>query len=995
MSKETLDDSGMVSINAVGTVPDTTTTSDKHETKDASSDINNDVQPRPELKSKVSTASISSSAAQEATPSTIATTTDSQTLAVDPAALPPKPSIVLLPPVEIEERPAKTVKEIKKPVSSLRAKTTAGVTSTTGARSLKPTTASTTATKTPLASSTGRAAGTSVAASTATGSASRLKPSTSSLTRTSTAVKTRPAIPASLKSTTAATTSSSSTTTPTARSTSSTLASRSTSSTLASRSSTATNTPSSTAASRTLTPSSSSSSLRKSPSTPSLSGSSTTEPVRNSTASGRRVASTSGLSPRSSPSSTPAATRSPSRASVVSSGTSPSTTTTTARRPIGTTTTTATTRKTPTSSTNPSPNSTLRQSSSTSSLSRTTRPTAASATSSTTPTPIRKTLAGSTLSTTATRSTPARPITDATKVKMLSTQLTGLQEKHDQTLRLLQEQEERLKKELEELSTVSDHERKPIPSDTQDVLQEMEELRAQFHRASSDHEKAIADLKADHERQLGEIKAAHEALLLSLATEKDLASEELKAVRESSELSDRERNEKIQELEEQVKTASQSLAEAVAKHAVAIQTSTSDLEALWVAKLDTRVQELSTEHTELLQAAEKRLQIAEETKVLEIQALRDEFAQQLKDLEDENESRVLALISKHESEIQEWRDKLSNETEAHEEALGEVQSKLDAAETSLKSRQESEAQARQDLDEQLGQVRKEMEQLQRMLAAKETETADLERRIQELTDDLENTSISAMLKNTKKHKVKLIQIYGSSVSGNLQIKRSQQAIADALDQLEIEHEFVDVASSDEAKSYMKRKNRGETALPQIFAGGEYRGTYDDFDYAIETHQLTQFLGFDRQRGFVPRHKLDHIEEGNAMAQHGEDAEQGAGRPDLVVNGLPNRTVGGNLNGKSHDTATSLYLLSPASQRFQSHNSLTSNSSSRSSSTSRRPGFVQTASQAWDSTLKEDVTRVKHDLGFHSNVVADEEELEELIEQGQVSEAELEAFLASQ
>lgn len=93
---------------------------------------------------------------------------------------------------------------------------------------------------------------------------------------------------------------------------------------------------------------------------------------------------------------------------------------------------------------------------------------------------------------------------------------------------MLQEQEERLKKELEELSTVPEHERKPIPSDTQDVLQEMEELRTQFHQVNTQHEKAIADLKADHERQLNEMKESHGALMLSLTTDKDAAAEELK-----------------------------------------------------------------------------------------------------------------------------------------------------------------------------------------------------------------------------------------------------------------------------------------------------------------------------------------------------------------------------------------------------------------------------------------------------------------------------------
>ncbi|GJJ72109.1 SH3 domain-binding glutamic acid-rich protein [Entomortierella parvispora] len=985
-------DNVMVSISAVGTVLDTSTAGagkDSHQntgasngTADASSE---------QLKSKVSTSSISATA-HDLSSGTIATTTTAENL-------PPKPSIVLLPPVEIEERPRVEPGFDKDNVSPGSAKKVSSLRKLPAApaavKGLRPTTSTTTAVRKPLSTSTGRAAGASATSSTTAGSASRLKPATSSLTKTSTTTtKARPPIPPTLRS---AATSTASSTTSATRATSSTLASRSTSA------------ASSTATSRTLTPSSSSSSLRKSPSTPSLSGSSTTASasIRNSTASGRRVASTPGLSSSSSPSSTPGATRSPSRASIASSGVSPSSTL--ARRPIGTSTTTSivasrkpvtagstvpATRKTPVSSANPSPNSTLRLSSSTSSLTKTpTRPTAASATS-TTPTPIRKTLGSSTTSTARTAGTaPVRPMTDATKVKMLSTQLTGLQEKHDQTLRLLQEQEERLKKELEDLSTAPEHERKPIPSDTQDVLQEMEDLRRQFHEANTQHEKAIEDLKAEHERQLKEIKDGHEALLLALMTEKDTASKELQTVRDSHDLFERERNEKIKKMEEQVKTAEQNLSEAVAQHAVAIQGTTTDLEAAWAAKLEVRIQELSVEHAEALQAAEKQLQLAEEANVIEIQALKDELAQQLKDLEDENESRVLDLISKHESEIQEWKDKLSNQAETHEETLqanADLKTKLDEAGHSLQSAQEAEVLARQELDEQLRQVREEMEKIQQLLSAKEAETAELERRVQELSDDLENSSISAMLKNTKKYKVKLVQIYGSSVSGNLQIKRSQQSISDALQQLEIEYEFVDVAASEEVKSYMKRKSRGETALPQIFAGGEYRGTYEDFDYAIETHQLTQFLGFDRQRGFVPRPKPDQQESKDsnrnlALAQAGEDADPGSGH----TNGKGNHN--GHLGGR--DTATSLYLLPSGPQRFHSQNSLASNTSSRLGST-KRPGFVQSASQAWDGALKEDLSQAKHDL-FNVSVEADDEELEELFEQGAVSEADLEAMLADQ
>lgn len=217
---------------------------------------------------------------------------------------------------------------------------------------------------------------------------------------------------------------------------------------------------------------------------------------------------------------------------------------------------------------------------------------------------------------------------------------------------------------------------------------------------------------------------------------------------------------------------------------------------------------------------------------------------------------------------------------------------------------------------------------------------------------------------------------------------------------------MDVATSEEAKMRIRRKSGGVTELPQIFTDGEYRGVFDDFEYASESHQLLQFLAFDRTRAFVPRHKTssDHGEHefsSSSLAQDGEDAEQGAGLPSLVVNGLGNRSTAGGLyghktahaGGKS-DLATSKYLLTPGSSQFPTTSSLSSNGPSR-LGLGKKPGFVQSASQVWDGALKSDITHAKHDLGFGtSTVMPDDDELEELYEKGAVSEAELEAMLAS-
>ncbi|KAF9945522.1 SH3 domain-binding glutamic acid-rich-like protein 3, partial [Mortierella alpina] len=625
-------------------------------------------------------------------------------------------------------------------------------------------------------------------------------------------------------------------------------------------------------------------------------------------------------------------------------------------------------------------------------------------------------------------------------VKVLSSQLSGLQEKHDQTLKLLQEQEERLKSQLEELSSVPEQERKPIPSDTQDVLQEMEDLRTQFQAAKEQHEKALENMATESAAEMSRLKESHEQLLLAVTQERDSVAESLKTLRESKELTEQEKDEAIKALEAQLATTMESRTEAVAQHAVALESLREEIESAWTLKLELQVQEMTMEHTEKLKAAEERMASTGTTKESEIQELKDAFAQQIKDLEDENETRVVELIAQHELAVREWKYKLSNQADAHEEALAqlrqeyseeaeklrseleaslnvnaELEAKLELNESELQTVRAAKAQAEADLDrasaeaqDQLALVRAEVEEIRRLLELKEAETADLQKRVQDLSDDLANTaSISAMLKDTKRYKIKHVQIYGSSVSPNLKTKRAQMAIAHILEQLEIVFDFVDVATSEEAKLRIRRKSGGVTELPQIFTDGEYRGLFEDFEYANESHQLLQFLAFDRTRGFVPRHKTssDHGEyefSSNVLAQDGEDAEQGAGLPAVVVNGLGNRSTAGGLDGhktpptgvRHGDLATSTFLLSPGSSQFQTTSSPSSPNGTSRLGLNKKPGFVHSASQVWDGALKSDITHAKHDFGFGSAVMPDDDELEELYEQGAVSEAELEAMLAS-
>lgn len=71
---------------------------------------------------------------------------------------------------------------------------------------------------------------------------------------------------------------------------------------------------------------------------------------------------------------------------------------------------------------------------------------------------------------------------------------------------------------------IPEQERKPIPSDTQDVLQEMEELRIQFKNANTQHQKELEDLATERAEEMAKIKEAHEVLLQAMTSERDSVS---------------------------------------------------------------------------------------------------------------------------------------------------------------------------------------------------------------------------------------------------------------------------------------------------------------------------------------------------------------------------------------------------------------------------------------------------------------------------------------
>ncbi|CAG8536517.1 5803_t:CDS:2 [Dentiscutata erythropus] len=112
---------------------------------------------------------------------------------------------------------------------------------------------------------------------------------------------------------------------------------------------------------------------------------------------------------------------------------------------------------------------------------------------------------------------------------------------------------------------------------------------------------------------------------------------------------------------------------------------------------------------------------------------------------------------------------------------------------------------------------------------------------------------------------KKVEIYGSSVAGNIFVKKNQDSIEFILKANKIEFSFVDVAADDDKQKYMKRKNGGEKRLPQIFVGGEYKGLVKDLEEANEfREELSQIRGYaskkkKKRAPFVPANALPFLD----------------------------------------------------------------------------------------------------------------------------------------
>jgi len=88
---------------------------------------------------------------------------------------------------------------------------------------------------------------------------------------------------------------------------------------------------------------------------------------------------------------------------------------------------------------------------------------------------------------------------------------------------------------------------------------------------------------------------------------------------------------------------------------------------------------------------------------------------------------------------------------------------------------------------------------------------------------------------------KKIEIYTSSATGMLKVKKDQQSLKFLLEKKKVPYVEYDVASDADKRTEMKTKS-GKTDLPQIHVDGAYLATFDDVLEWEEVGELNSKLG---------------------------------------------------------------------------------------------------------------------------------------------------------
>ncbi|KAL7410230.1 hypothetical protein BDY24DRAFT_184863 [Mrakia frigida] len=87
-------------------------------------------------------------------------------------------------------------------------------------------------------------------------------------------------------------------------------------------------------------------------------------------------------------------------------------------------------------------------------------------------------------------------------------------------------------------------------------------------------------------------------------------------------------------------------------------------------------------------------------------------------------------------------------------------------------------------------------------------------------------------------------LYTTSLPQPARPRTQQEYLIRTLYTLRIPCDVVDVSLDEEGKRIWRRKGRTDGKLPGFLVDGEFAGTIEDFEYAVEDGRLRDFLGID-------------------------------------------------------------------------------------------------------------------------------------------------------
>ncbi|CAD6887854.1 unnamed protein product [Tilletia controversa] len=150
-----------------------------------------------------------------------------------------------------------------------------------------------------------------------------------------------------------------------------------------------------------------------------------------------------------------------------------------------------------------------------------------------------------------------------------------------------------------------------------------------------------------------------------------------------------------------------------------------------------------------------------------------------------------------------------------------------------------------------------------------------------------------------------VELFSTSILSNHAVRKKHERYTSVLSIKKIPYVYHDMAMDEEAKKRWRTKARDQ-AIPGLLVHNEWRGTFAEFDEAVEFDELDMFLAIDHER--LKREQA--LLAGNGSSSNG-DGDSAASTSGADAAGAPaesgsNGTSNGNAGGAPSATTTTKY-----------------------------------------------------------------------------------------